>query len=119
MIVEPHRDVLAHMKEQGWYDKKGVNILEGKWQDCIASGALQGFGKFDVIFTDTFSENYSGEFYQTTEHNANVKRFLVKNFIFFSNIYESFWQVLNHDSASSMAWAQRVRLCSIFVSLQT
>jgi protein arginine N-methyltransferase 2 len=49
------------MKEQGWYDKKGVSILEGKWQDCIASGALQGFGKFDVIYTDTFSENYSGE----------------------------------------------------------
>jgi protein arginine N-methyltransferase 2 len=51
------------MKEQGWYDKKGVSILEGKWQDCIASGALQGFGRFDVIYTDTFSENYSGELF--------------------------------------------------------
>ncbi|KAJ8587466.1 hypothetical protein M405DRAFT_741742 [Rhizopogon salebrosus TDB-379] len=59
VIVEPHRDVLAHMKEQGWYDKKGVSILEGKWQDCITSEALQGFGKFDVIYTDTFSESYS------------------------------------------------------------
>lgn len=73
VIVEPHRDVLAHMKEQGWYDKKGVSILEGKWQDCIDSEALQGFGKFDVIYTDTFSENYSGEFYhhRTVEHNVD------------------------------------------------
>jgi hypothetical protein len=82
VIVEPHRDVLAHMKEQGWYDKKGVSILEGKWQDCITSEALQGFGKFDVIYTDTFSENYSGKFHcQPMKHEVNV--FLLRTSYFF------------------------------------
>ncbi|KAF9241531.1 hypothetical protein BU15DRAFT_87124 [Melanogaster broomeanus] len=58
VIIEPHPDVLAHMKEQGWHEKEGVKILEGKWQDVLSSGAFLGLGKFDVIYTDTFAENY-------------------------------------------------------------
>ncbi|KAL0072432.1 Arginine N-methyltransferase 2 [Marasmius tenuissimus] len=56
-IVEPHPDVLRRMKEQGWYDRPGVKIIEGKWQDAIEE--LNSFGGFDVVYTDTFSEDYN------------------------------------------------------------
>ncbi|KAL0577319.1 Arginine N-methyltransferase 2 [Marasmius crinis-equi] len=56
-IVEPHSDVLRRMKGRGWYDKPGVKILEGKWQDSI--DALNALCGFDVVYTDTFSEDYS------------------------------------------------------------
>ncbi|EIM20415.1 arginine N-methyltransferase [Wallemia mellicola CBS 633.66] len=52
-IIEAHPDVLKHMKETGWYDKPGVRICEGKWQDFIYE-----IGQFDVIYFDTFSEHY-------------------------------------------------------------
>lgn len=58
IIIEAHPDVLRHMKNTGWYDKEGVRILEGKWQDWIHSEELLRFGGFDVIYTDTFSESY-------------------------------------------------------------
>ena len=63
MIIEAHPDVLAHMRSKGWYDKPGVVILEGKWQDYVKSYRLLSYGGFDVIYTDTFSEEYSGKFF--------------------------------------------------------
>ncbi|EJD02699.1 uncharacterized protein FOMMEDRAFT_133950 [Fomitiporia mediterranea MF3/22] len=57
-IIEAHPDVLQHMRELGWYNKPGVTILEGKWQDLIESEEIMGVGGFDVVYTDTFSENY-------------------------------------------------------------
>lgn len=36
-------------------------MLEGKWQDFIESEELMASGGFDVIYTDTFSEDYQGE----------------------------------------------------------
>jgi protein arginine N-methyltransferase 2 len=36
-IVEAHPTVLADMKRNGWYDKSGVTIHEGKWQDVPLS----------------------------------------------------------------------------------
>ena len=65
VIIEPHRDVLAHMRQMGWYDKENVLILEGKWQDFIESDQLLGIGGFDAIYTDTFSENYKGALNQS------------------------------------------------------
>ncbi|KAJ3790790.1 arginine methyl transferase [Lentinula aff. detonsa] len=56
-IVEPHPDVLQHMKELGWYQKPGVRIIEGKWQDSVQK--LLEVGGFDVVYTDTFSEDYN------------------------------------------------------------
>lgn len=47
------------MKDNGWYQKKGVKILEGKWQDFVDNAELLETGGFDVIYTDTFSEDYS------------------------------------------------------------
>jgi len=50
------------MRETGWYDKPNVTILEGKWQDFAVNaggnGKLLEFGGFDVVYTDTFSEDY-------------------------------------------------------------
>ena len=48
------------MKAQGWYDRPGVTILEGKWQDFVESEEILNVGGFDVIYTDTFSEDYQG-----------------------------------------------------------
>ena len=47
------------MRETGWYDKPEIKILEGKWQDFLDSDDLLSSGGFDVIYTDTFSEDYS------------------------------------------------------------
>ncbi|KAJ7783236.1 arginine methyl transferase [Mycena metata] len=61
VIIEAHSDVLAHMRQQGWYEKPGVKILEGKWQDFINPeriGAMVPEGGFDFVYTDSFSEDY-------------------------------------------------------------
>ena len=60
VIIEAHPDVLKHMKELDWYEKPGVKVLEGKWQDFVESEELLSVGGFDVIYTDTFSEDYKG-----------------------------------------------------------
>lgn len=59
VIIEAHPDVLAFMRAKGWYGKKGVKVLEGRWQDFIDSPELLGTGGFDAIYTDTFSEDYT------------------------------------------------------------
>jgi len=46
------------MRETGWYSKSNVIILEGKWQDFVEAERLLGFGGFDIVYTDTFSEDY-------------------------------------------------------------
>ena len=59
-IIEAHPDVLQHMRKLGWYSKPGVKVLEGRWQDFIESEELLSVGGFDVVYTDTFSEDYEG-----------------------------------------------------------
>ena len=56
-IIEAHPDVLKRMKEQGWYDKPGVVIHEGRWQD-IVPGLVEKNEMFDAIYFDTFAEEY-------------------------------------------------------------
>lgn len=46
------------MRDTGWYEKPGVKVVEGKWQDSMTEELLCN-GGFDVIYTDTFSEQYS------------------------------------------------------------
>jgi protein arginine N-methyltransferase 2 len=60
VIVEAHPDVLAHMEAAGWMDKPGVTVLRGKWQDVLENPLLAA-GEFDVVYTDTFSEDYAGQ----------------------------------------------------------
>lgn len=57
-IVEAHPDVIAEMKRNGWYEKEGVHIHEGRWQDILP--ALVDSGEtFDAIYYDTFAESYA------------------------------------------------------------
>ncbi|KAF9227414.1 arginine methyl transferase [Gyrodon lividus] len=58
IIIEPHSDVLAHMRKRGWHEKAGVKVLEGKWQDVLSNKEFLDLGKFDIVYTDTFAENY-------------------------------------------------------------
>ncbi|KAJ7188177.1 arginine methyl transferase [Mycena filopes] len=61
VIIEAHPDVLQHMRKQGWYEKPGVKILEGKWQDFINPETMSVVvpeGGFDLVYTDSFSEDY-------------------------------------------------------------
>ncbi|KAL8738574.1 MAG: hypothetical protein Q9190_007981 [Brigantiaea leucoxantha] len=58
-IIEAHPSVLAQMRQQGWYDKPNVTIHEGKWQDICPRLIEDGTMMFDVIYFDTFAEEYS------------------------------------------------------------
>ena len=59
-IIEAHPDVLAKLKQDGWYEKPGVIIHEGRWQDVLPKLAQsQEDIAFDAIFFDTFAEEYS------------------------------------------------------------
>ncbi|KAI4667183.1 uncharacterized protein J4E79_001867 [Alternaria viburni] len=66
-IIEAHPDVIKRMKEQGWHEKPGVIIHEGRWQD-IVPGLVEKGELFDAIYFDTFAEEYKAlrEFF--TEH---------------------------------------------------
>ena len=51
VIIEPHPDVLAFAKSKGWYERPGVEIYEGTWQDYIrAFEAGEQAGEFDAIY---------------------------------------------------------------------
>jgi protein arginine N-methyltransferase 2 len=56
-IIEAHPDVLSRMKEQGWYEKSGVIIHDGRWQDVVPK-LLESGDLFDAIYFDTFAEDY-------------------------------------------------------------
>jgi hypothetical protein len=80
VIIEGHPTCLGWMRHTGWYDRPGVRILEGRWQDFFPpnnntelSHALSpsdrksragtiNIGKFDVVYFDTFEEGYRGHF---------------------------------------------------------
>jgi protein arginine N-methyltransferase 2 len=56
-IIEAHPDVLARMRKDGWYEKPGVKIHEGRWQDVVPQLVEQN-QVFDGIYFDTFAEEY-------------------------------------------------------------
>ncbi|GAA5978995.1 hypothetical protein JCM11641_000118 [Rhodosporidiobolus odoratus] len=70
LIIEPHPSVLAFAKENGWYEKPGVRIYEGTWRDWLKDleeGKEEGYGCWDAIYFDTYSEHYHDlhAFFQT------------------------------------------------------
>ncbi|KAG8795840.1 Arginine N-methyltransferase 2 [Ceratobasidium sp. 428] len=89
VIIEPHPDVLDHMRSTGWFSKPGVEILEGRWHDFVTPdkiGALLGeSGGFDVIYTDTFSEDYS-DLSQSFEHLGDLMAGQNSRFSFFNGL---------------------------------
>lgn len=56
------------MRRTGWYDRPGVRILEGRWQNFLSPPKPNtdtipiDIGKFDVVYFDTFQEGYRGHF---------------------------------------------------------
>ncbi|EMD37365.1 hypothetical protein CERSUDRAFT_114038 [Gelatoporia subvermispora B] len=105
VIIEPHPDVLKHMREQGWYDKPGVNILEGKWQDHIESEELMAIGGFDVVYTDTFSEDY-GALHKFFGHVPDLLAGPESRFSFFNGLGATnalFYDVYTHVSDLHLA----------------
>ncbi|KAF8200772.1 arginine methyl transferase [Pholiota molesta] len=105
IIIEAHPDVLAFMRRQGWYEKKGVRILEGRWQDFIESSELLGFGGFDVIYTDTFSEDYS-DLRQFFEHLPDLLADEDSRFSFFNGLGATnafFYDIYTHISELHLA----------------
>jgi protein arginine N-methyltransferase 2 len=57
-IVEAHPQVLRRLREGGWYEKPGVVIHEGRWQDVLPKLAAEGV-VLDAIYYDTFAEDYA------------------------------------------------------------
>lgn len=56
-IIEAHPTVLAQMKKNGWDQKPGVTIHEGKWQEVVPKLIEKGT-LFEAIYFDTFAEEY-------------------------------------------------------------
>lgn len=87
VIVEAHPDVLAHMEEEGWHEKANVKILKAKWQDALSGDEFLGLGKFDIVYTDTFAENYDGELALLSEVWPSL---YLQSFTSSSNVYQNF-----------------------------
>lgn len=56
-IIEPHPEVLEKMKANGWYEKPGVMVHQGRWQEVVPTLISQST-MFDAIYFDTFAEDY-------------------------------------------------------------
>ncbi|KAL6926293.1 hypothetical protein ACO0SA_002720 [Hanseniaspora valbyensis] len=56
-IIEAHPDVLKQMETKGWFEKKNVVVLKGRWQDELMK-LLDDNIFFNGIYYDTFSEHY-------------------------------------------------------------
>ncbi|KAI9507439.1 S-adenosyl-L-methionine-dependent methyltransferase [Russula earlei] len=96
VIIEPHPDVLRYMRERGWYDKKGVTILEGKWQDIVGTKTLDM--AFDAVYTDTFSEEYE-DLRRFFDHVPKLLASPDSRFSFFNGLGASnalFYDVYSH-----------------------
>lgn len=66
-IVEAHPAVITEMKSKGWFDKPGVIVHEGKWQDVLPKLVEEGV-TFDAIYYDTFAESYADFRHFFSEH---------------------------------------------------
>ena len=56
-IIEAHPSVLAHMRASAAWCSPTVTIHKGKWQDICPNLVAQE-QRFDVIYFDTFAEDY-------------------------------------------------------------
>ncbi|PFH51521.1 hypothetical protein AMATHDRAFT_191242 [Amanita thiersii Skay4041] len=98
VIIEPHPDVLNHMRELGYYDRPGVRILEGKWQDFLDKEEILSVGGFDVVYTDTFSEDYT-DLHRFFEKLPNILASPESRFSFFNGLGATnslFYDVYTH-----------------------
>lgn len=66
-IVEAHPAVLAQMRKNGWFEKPGVRVHEGRWQDVLPGLVAEGV-ELDAIYYDTFAEEYKDLKFLFDEH---------------------------------------------------
>ncbi|PNS17175.1 Protein arginine N-methyltransferase 2 [Sphaceloma murrayae] len=57
-IIEAHPAVLKSMREKGWFEKPGVRVHEGRWQDVVPKLVAEGV-VLDALYYDTFAEEYA------------------------------------------------------------
>lgn len=58
VIIEPHPDVLEYARSKGWYEKPGVEIYEGTWQEYLKAfeaGEVQA--EFNAIYVRSFTQS--------------------------------------------------------------
>jgi protein arginine N-methyltransferase 2 len=73
------------MKNNGWHQKPGVKIFEGKWQDFVEREEFLVQGGFDVVYTDTFSESYQ-DLHRFFQHLPNLLSGPNARFSFFNGL---------------------------------
>jgi len=56
VIVEAHPDAIAFARQIGWDKRQGVELIHKRWEDAIAE-----LGDFDVVYWDTYAQDYQGE----------------------------------------------------------
>ncbi|BGP07510.1 Arginine N-methyltransferase 2 [Rhodotorula toruloides] len=61
LIIEPHPDVLAFARENGWFDKPGVRFYQGTWKQWMGDleSGKEEYEGWDAVYFDTYSENYA------------------------------------------------------------
>ena len=67
-IVESNSTVLQKMKDDGWYDKENVVIVEGDWKEVFPIKDL----KFDGIYYDTYASGGQIHLIQNLHHNLKM-----------------------------------------------
>jgi len=80
-------------------------VLQGKWQDWINSDELVAYGGFDVVYTDTFSEDYS-DLRRFFEHLPDLLSGPDARFGFFNGLGATnplFYDVYTHVSELHLA----------------
>ncbi|KAI9767474.1 MAG: Arginine N-methyltransferase 2 [Geoglossum simile] len=56
-IIEAHPAVLGKLRKDGWHEKSGVVVHEGRWQDVLPKLIRENV-MLDAIYFDTFAEDY-------------------------------------------------------------
>ena len=56
-IIEAHPAVIEQMRANGWFEKPGVHVHQGRWQDVVPKLIEDGV-VLDGMYYDTFAEDY-------------------------------------------------------------
>ena len=69
VIVEAHPDAIAFARRSGWEERPGVELVGKKWEDAIGE-----LGDFDVVYWDTYAQDYQGGWERGREAHAHADR---------------------------------------------
>ena len=86
------------MKDDGWYEKPNVVVIEGFWQDCIDS-----MGDFDGVYFDTWKEADIELFFEKSANTLNtngIMSFFNSGSLMFKDTHyvnEHFYEILSKN----------------------